>query len=89
MEKIIVGVLAGAVPADAIKAVRAMLDFIYYAQFQPHTDATLAAMESSLREFHTYKHIFIRLGICKDFNIYTEVPLPHALRLHDTASRLC
>jgi hypothetical protein len=35
MEKIFVGILAGAVPADVVKAAQAAIDFIYYAQFHP------------------------------------------------------
>jgi hypothetical protein len=69
MQKVFIGIIAGAVPADVVKAAWAAIDFIYFAQFRSHTDSTLAAMEASLQEFHIYKQVFIRLGICKHFNI--------------------
>jgi hypothetical protein len=69
MEKVFIGVLAGTVPADVVKAVQAAINFIYYAQLLLHTDATLAVMETALQELHTYKNMFICLGIHKHFNI--------------------
>ena len=38
MEKVFLGVLAGTVHRDIICAVRALLDFIYYAHFESHTN---------------------------------------------------
>jgi hypothetical protein len=69
IEKVFIGVLAGTVPADVVKAVQAAINFIYYAQLLLHTDATLAMMETALQELHTYKNMFICLGIHKHFNI--------------------
>jgi hypothetical protein len=77
MEKVFIGVLAGAVPADVVKAARATIDFIYYAQLLLHADSTLAAMETALQEFHAYKSVFIRLGIRKHFNIPKIHSLSH------------
>jgi hypothetical protein len=77
MEKIFVGILAGAVPADVLKAARAAINFIYYAQFQSHTDKTLTAMEKELEDLHTYKDVFVRLGIQKHFDIAKIHALSH------------
>jgi hypothetical protein len=63
MEKVFIAIIAGAVPADVVKAARAAIDFIYYAQLRSHTERTLTAMEQALQQFHTYKHVFIRLHI--------------------------
>ncbi len=40
MERVIVSVLSGLVDSRVLKAVRATIDFIYYAQYQSHTDIT-------------------------------------------------
>jgi hypothetical protein len=69
MQRLFVGIIAGAVPADVVKAACAAIDFIYYAQLCSHTELTLTAMEKCLRDFHTYKAVFVRLGICEHFNI--------------------
>jgi hypothetical protein len=69
MERVIVCVLAGVVDPQVLLAVRAVLDFIYYAQYQSHTDITLARMQDALNTFHEHKDVFIELGIRADFNI--------------------
>jgi hypothetical protein len=75
MEKSFVRVLTGAVVEDVIKCASSALDFIYYAQFQKHSDETLAEMDKALDNFHAHKDIFARLGIREHFNI----PKLHAL----------
>ena len=52
-----------------ILAVRALLDFIYLAQYPVHTDKTLALLEDALNHFHDNKDIFVDLGIRDAFNI--------------------
>jgi hypothetical protein len=75
MEKVFVGVVAGAVVEDVTKCASSALDFIYYAQFRKHSDKTLAEMDKAFDNFHSFKDIFIRLGIREHFNI----PKLHAL----------
>lgn len=41
MQRVILGVIAGAVEPRMFQAAHAVLDFIYYAQYQAHTDTTL------------------------------------------------
>jgi hypothetical protein len=69
MQRVIVTVLAGVVDSKVLAAVRGALDFIYYAQYQSHTDATLARMQDALNTFHANKDIFVDLDVRKDFNI--------------------
>ncbi|KAH9979692.1 hypothetical protein BJV74DRAFT_879402 [Russula compacta] len=69
MERVIVCVLAGIVDPRVLLAVHGVLDFIFYAQYQSHTDVTLARMRDGLNMFHANKDIFVELGICDDFNI--------------------
>ena len=75
MQRIFVGLLAGAVPSDVLTVTRALVDFIYYAQLQSHTDDSLAHLQSALDTFHAHKDVFKRLGIREHFNI----PKFHAL----------
>jgi hypothetical protein len=69
MERVFVTVLAGLVDSRVLKAVRATIDFIYYAQYQSHTDITLARMGEALDAFHSHKDVFIELRPNEDFNI--------------------
>ena len=52
-----------------VRAVRALLDFLYLVQYPVHTDETLELMEDGVRRFHENKDIFIDLGIREAFNI--------------------
>lgn len=71
MEKVFLGVLAGSVNSQVARAVRAVLDFIYYAHFGPpevHTVESLANLETAWRTFHDTKEVFIRLGVRDNFD---------------------
>ena len=67
-----------------IKAVRALLDFLYLAQFQCHTSDTLSQLEECLAAFHNNKAVFIDLGIRENFNI----PKLHSLLHYGSSIRL-
>ena len=69
MQKVFLGVLAGAAPSKVLAAARGLLDFIYYAQYQAHTTETLHHMQESLDLFHANKDAFIDLNIREHFNI--------------------
>ncbi|KAI0722800.1 hypothetical protein C8Q76DRAFT_793807 [Earliella scabrosa] len=69
IEKVLLGLLVGQTDNDVIRATRALLDFVYYAQYQVHSDTTLQGMKDALVHFHQYKDVFKRLGLRKDFNI--------------------
>ncbi|KAJ7100312.1 Zn-finger domain-containing protein [Mycena crocata] len=83
MQRVFLGVLAGAVSGKVLTVVKSLIDFIYYAQFQSHTSKTLDALQSSLDTFHSNKNIFIELGIREHFNI----PKIHALQHYVDAIR--
>ncbi|KAF8193585.1 hypothetical protein K438DRAFT_1589234 [Mycena galopus ATCC 62051] len=76
MERVFLGVLTGAVTAQVLTVVKALIDFIYYAQLQSHTPKTLNALQASLDNFHAEKEIFVELGIREHFNI----PKLHSLQ---------
>ncbi|KAJ7577335.1 hypothetical protein C8J56DRAFT_1007166 [Mycena floridula] len=48
---------------------RSLLDFLHYAQYPVHSDATLAILDRSLKQFHANKHIFVQLGVRTKFRI--------------------
>ncbi|KAG1811639.1 hypothetical protein EV424DRAFT_1473681 [Suillus variegatus] len=55
--------------ARLTRAVRAILDFLYLAQYPCHTDETLALLDDALTRFHNNKDIFLDLGIRSNFNL--------------------
>ena len=83
MQKVFLGVLAGAVSWEVFGVARALIDFIYYSQFQSHTTTSLNALENCLKTFHQHKEVFVRLGIREHFNI----PKLHAILHYINAIR--
>jgi hypothetical protein len=67
-----------------VRAVRALLDFLYLAQYQCHTSETLDQLQAALSEFHDHKAIFIDLGIRDHFNL----PKLHSLTHYASSIRL-
>ena len=55
--------------ARLIRVVRALLDFLYLAQYPLHSTETLQYLEDALKRFHDNKHILVDLGIREHFNI--------------------
>lgn len=56
-------------PLRLVRSVRALLDFLYLAQYPVHTDDTLKLLESALKRFHDNKSIFVDLGIRTNFDL--------------------
>ncbi|PPQ71533.1 hypothetical protein CVT26_010393 [Gymnopilus dilepis] len=69
MEKVFLGILAGATDQRVVKAARGLLDFIYYAHFEVHTDESLNQLDAAWLMFHENKEVFEELGIRQHFNI--------------------
>ncbi|KAF8814138.1 hypothetical protein BYT27DRAFT_7206323 [Phlegmacium glaucopus] len=69
MEKVFLGILAGAADPAVLRAVRGVLDFIYYAHFETHTDKSLAQLDLAWKAFHDNKSVFVDLAIREHFNI--------------------
>ncbi|KAG6810656.1 hypothetical protein H0H92_010893 [Tricholoma furcatifolium] len=77
--------------ARLLRAVRAMLDFLYLAQYPVHTDRTLELLDVALEGFHGNKQIFIDLGIREGFNIPKLHWAQHyidAIRLYGTTDNV-
>ncbi|KAJ8481391.1 hypothetical protein ONZ51_g6034 [Trametes cubensis] len=62
-------------PLRLVRAVRALLDFLYLSQYPAHTSDTLSLLCDALRRFHANKDIFTQLGI----RLHFKLPKLHAL----------
>jgi len=69
MAKILLGCLIGIMPKDGIKAVTALLDFIYIAQYEAHDDITLGYLDDALKRFFEHRDYFIKIEVRQDFHI--------------------
>jgi len=79
MEKVFLGVLTGATDPGVIRAVRGVLDFIYYAHFETHCDESLARLDAAWLAFHDNKAVFEDLEIREHFNISKLHNIKHYL----------
>jgi hypothetical protein len=59
IQRTIVPTIAGVANPDFVRAVRALVDFIYKAQSPTFTPSSIADMASSLQEFHEFKHAIL------------------------------
>lgn len=59
-----------------LKAVRALLDFVYISQFPEASEKTLDQLQDALDRFHDNKDVFVDLGAREHFNF----PKMHALQ---------
>lgn len=76
LERVFIGGLIGiATEPRVLSAASSLIDFIYLAQYQSHTDETLDALQQALDNFHTVKDVFVDLGHREHFNI----PKVHSL----------
>ncbi|KAG2028984.1 hypothetical protein BDR03DRAFT_988058 [Suillus americanus] len=55
----IVASIAGAAPPRFVRAIRALIDFIYYAQNPVHSLESLQSMSQALSDFHTFKDAIV------------------------------
>ncbi|KAH7097851.1 hypothetical protein BKA62DRAFT_674734 [Auriculariales sp. MPI-PUGE-AT-0066] len=65
----LLGCIHGIVPDDAVRAACSLLDFIYVAQYECHSDDSLKGLEDALSNFHMYKSVFSLHNVRKDFNL--------------------
>ncbi|KDQ15498.1 hypothetical protein BOTBODRAFT_108756 [Botryobasidium botryosum FD-172 SS1] len=81
VEKVFVGLILDAVPAEAVDATRALLDFLYVSQYQSLSSSALELLKSHLDDFHAAKHIFAEYGQHDTFNIPKLHMISHYLEL--------
>ncbi|KAG2351279.1 hypothetical protein BDR07DRAFT_1509435, partial [Suillus spraguei] len=77
MQRVFIGLLAGAVPNQVLVVARAILDFSYFAQLRTHTSDTLEYLENALAVFHANKDILHELEVREHFNIPKLHQLSH------------
>jgi hypothetical protein len=70
MAQLLLGALVVAsVDDDVIYAARALLDFLYIAQYSSHNDSTLGYLDEALNLWHQSKDVFVAKGVRQDFAI--------------------
>jgi hypothetical protein len=69
MAKILLGCLVGKVAQKGIRAIKALLDFVYLAQYKAHNTDTLGYLQAALNAFEKEKSFFIETNIRLDLNI--------------------
>lgn len=67
-----------------VRAVRALMDFIFLAQYKSQTSDTISQMQGHLIQFHDNKAVFFDLGVRKQFNL----PKLHSLSHYESSIRL-
>ncbi|KAF8489361.1 hypothetical protein F5888DRAFT_1638649 [Russula emetica] len=60
-----------------IRAVRALMDFLYLAQYGSHTSDTISLLQDSLTRFHDNKDVFLELRIRENFRLLKLHSLMH------------
>lgn len=60
-----------------IKSVRALLDFVFLAQYKCHTTETIEHLQDCLAAFHDHKAVFVDLGVRENFNLPKLHSLTH------------
>ncbi|KAL1937051.1 hypothetical protein VTO73DRAFT_15569 [Trametes versicolor] len=63
-----------------VRAVRALLDFLYIAQYPAHTSETLGLLEDALGRFHANKEVFVQLGVRQHFKLPKLHSLDHYIQ---------
>ena len=93
MSRIVLGLVMGLplpngqVSPRLISFVRALLDFLYLAQFPSHSSTSISRLEDSLSRFHNNKDIFLDLGVREHFNlpkIHSLIHFSPSIRLFGT-----
>ncbi|KAI0063046.1 hypothetical protein BV25DRAFT_1802716 [Artomyces pyxidatus] len=74
----------GVSPIRLVRAVRAMLDFLYLAQYPSHSTETLGYLDDTLSRFHANKAVFELVGVRDNFNF----PKLHSLLHYSPSIRL-
>ncbi|KAH9941883.1 uncharacterized protein BXZ73DRAFT_41443 [Epithele typhae] len=59
----------GRSPIQLLRATRALLDFLYLAQYPTHTSTTLRLLDGAIKRFHDNKQAFVDLGIRVHFHL--------------------
>jgi hypothetical protein len=72
-------------PSRIVRTVRALMDFLFIAQYQCQTSDTIQQLEDCLSVFHDNKDVFLDLGVQENFN---NLPKLHSLSHYASSIRL-
>ncbi|KIY69492.1 hypothetical protein CYLTODRAFT_452584 [Cylindrobasidium torrendii FP15055 ss-10] len=82
--KILLGCIVDLLPIEAVTACRAILDFVYLAQYTTHDEATLGYMNDALDLWKKHQGIFLRTDVRDNL----DIPKFHSLRHYVSSIRL-
>ena len=71
-------------PSHIVRAVCALMDFLFLASYKSHTSNTISLMQDHLTQFHDNKAVFFDLRVQKHFNI----PKLHGLSHYESSIQL-
>ncbi|QRV74378.1 C2H2 zinc finger [Ceratobasidium sp. AG-Ba] len=80
MVKVLLPIMADVEHTAAVKAGRALMDFLYLAHSSSLTDSDLADMEQALRTFHENKQIFRQKGCITTKKAFHGIPKIHMMQ---------
>lgn len=63
MQCVFLGVIAGLVNERVFSAAKALLDFIYLAQYQSRTNKSLFQLQATLEQFYANKDAFVEASV--------------------------
>jgi len=77
MARILLACIVGKIPSKVVTCFRALLDFIYIAQYASHDDETLGYLQDALNLYQRHKHVLID----KKLRLRTHLNIPkfHAM----------
>ncbi|TDL22476.1 hypothetical protein BD410DRAFT_723064 [Rickenella mellea] len=83
LQRVFIAVIAGhpSITAPIMRAFRAVLDFIYIAQYESHSAETLGYLERALAAFHANKQALVRAGVRFHYKIPKLELMQHVARL--------
>ncbi|KIM66385.1 hypothetical protein SCLCIDRAFT_110592 [Scleroderma citrinum Foug A] len=91
IQRTLVAMISGRVPPCFLRAIHALIDFIYQAQSPMHTESSIQEMESSLREFHDHKDAIIAAGArrTKAAGAKSDFNIPKLELFHSFSTAIC
>lgn len=85
--KILLGCLVGKIPAEGLRACKALLDFMHLAQYESHDEITLGYMKDALQVWKENRDYFLRVRVRGDKNDF-NIPKFHSLLHYVTCIEL-
>jgi Plavaka transposase len=91
LQRVLLAALNGssAINEKAMRCLRAIHDFIYFAQYRSHSTTTLGYLSNALKTFHSLKDVFIQNKARKgDKGVIPHFNIPKLCALHSYATHI-